>query len=291
MDKKTEEEIIFAARAKSVDSPVDPVRLKAEDRFCFSCHGGVSCWNKCCHGTDVVLTPMDILVLSRHLGLRPQEFLLEHAITANWEKADLPVAKLKMTGVDGQGACPFVTDAGCSVYEDRPATCRYYPLGLATVKMKGAKDKEDFHFLVKESHCKGHEEDKQLSVKEFRAEQEVDYFDRVNRGWMDVLMKMASWKTLGGPFGKDMTPQTKFMFLMVSTDVDALRRFVLDTKFLEIYEVDPETIEVIKTDDEALLQVGFEWFKNVTFNESTIKMKEKVLQKAIAKAREDIGAA
>jgi hypothetical protein len=234
---------------------------------------------------------MDILVLSRHLGLRPQEFLLEHAITANWEKADLPVAKLKMTGVDGQGACPFVTDAGCSVYEDRPATCRYYPLGLATVKMKGAKDKEDFHFLVKESHCKGHEEDKQLSVKEFRAEQEVDYFDRVNRGWMDVLMKMASWKTLGGPFGKDMTPQTKFMFLMVSTDVDALRRFVLDTKFLEIYEVDPETIEVIKTDDEALLQVGFEWFKNVTFNESTIKMKEKVLQKAIAKAREDIGAA
>ncbi|HJN22707.1 MAG TPA: hypothetical protein QF509_02155, partial [Rhodospirillales bacterium] len=85
--------------------------------------------------------------------------------------------------------------------------------------------------------------------------------------------------------------QTKFMFLMVSTDVDALRRFVLDTKFLEIYEVDPETIEVIKTDDEALLQVGFEWFKNVTFNESTIKMKEKVLQKAIAKAREDIGAA
>lgn len=28
-------------------NPVLPVRLKATDMFCFSCHKGVACWNVC----------------------------------------------------------------------------------------------------------------------------------------------------------------------------------------------------------------------------------------------------
>jgi len=47
--------------------PVLPVRLKHDDMFCFSCHKGVSCWNECCHGADVMLTPYDILRLSRDM--------------------------------------------------------------------------------------------------------------------------------------------------------------------------------------------------------------------------------
>ena len=39
---------------------------------------------------------------------------------------------------------------GCTVYKDRPVSCRYYPLGLAAVKMKGHDKPEDFYFLVRE---------------------------------------------------------------------------------------------------------------------------------------------
>lgn len=77
---------------------------------------------------------------------------------------------------------------------------------------------------------------------------------------------------------------------MATTDVDAFRRFVFETKFLDAYEVDHTSIEEIKTDDVALLQLGFDWLKNILFNEQTILLKEQVLQSAIAKARTELGA-
>ena len=115
-------------------NPVLPVQLKQGDMFAFSCHKGISCWNKCCYGADVIVTPMDMLRLSRHFGIRPVEFLDRYCYQAQWEKAGLPVAKLRMTGEDGSGPCQFVDDEkGCTVYENRPVTCRYYPLGLAAI--------------------------------------------------------------------------------------------------------------------------------------------------------------
>jgi len=290
LDKETEVEIFDAIRSQDDDgSPILPVRLKPDDMFNFSCHRGVSCWNVCCHGADITLTPMDILGLSRNLGIRPREFLTEYTLPGVWDRADLPVAKLKMTGSDGKGPCQFLADEGCTVYDDRPATCRYYPLGLASIKPKGADNKEDFCFLVKESHCKGHNEENLQTVNQFRKEEGIEDYDRVNRGWMDILMKMASWKNLGGPNGKDVTPQVKQMFFLVSTDVDGFRQFVFETKLLETYEIDPEATEIVRTDDEALLLLGFDWMKNVMFQEDTLTMKEQVLHSAMADAREKMG--
>ena len=150
-------------------------------------------------------------------------------------------------------------------------------MGFGTYKTKDADDVSNFHFLIKESHCEGHAESKGQSVGEFRLEQGVAEGDRINRGWIDILMKMASWKSLGGPMGRDVSPQTKQMFFMVSTDVDGFREFVLTSKFLETYELDDENIELIKQDDEVLLQLGFDWLKNVMFNEKTLTMRENVL--------------
>jgi Fe-S-cluster containining protein len=282
---------VFDAVRGQTDFPVTPVRLTAEDNFKFRCHRGVSCWNECCHGADITLTPCDILKMSKHLGLRPTEFLAEYTVPATFEKSNLPVAKLKMSGADGKGACAFVGPEGCSIYDARPATCRYYPLGLVSMKMKDAEAKEDFHFIVTEPHCRGHQEDRELNVAAFKAEQQVADYERVDRGWIDILMKMASWSTMGGPMGKVPSVQTRKMFFMATTDVDAFRRFVLGSRFLETWDVAPEAVEIIKADDEALLLLGFDWLKNILFNEPTIALKEPVLQQAIAKAREGMGAA
>ncbi len=292
--KDTETTLFDAVRANTA-GPVEPVRLTEDDGFMFHCHRGVACWNKCCTGADVTLTPNDILRLAARLDMRPREFVKDYTVPAIWEAAGLPVAKLKMTGETGNegnglGPCSFVAEEGCTVYEDRPATCRYYPIGFGTFKTKDADDVSDFHFLIKEEHCEGHSEAKSQSVREFRLEQGVEDYDRVNRGWIDILMKMASWKTLGGPQGRDVSPQTKQMFFMVSTDIDGFREFVLHTKFLDTYDIDEDKIALIKENDEALLQLGFDWLKNVMFNEKTLAMKETVLNAAIAKAREEMGA-
>jgi len=272
-------------------NPILPVQLKESDMFAFSCHKGISCWNQCCNGADIVMTPGDMLRLSRHFGIRPIEFLDRYCYQAQWDKAGLPVAKLRMTGEDGSGPCQFVDDEkGCTVYENRPVTCRYYPLGLAAIKMKGQEGKENFNFLVKESHCKGHDESKLQSVAQYRKEQGTDEYDQINNGWMDILMKAASWASTGGPYGKEISARTQGMFYMVSTDIDAFRRFVFETRFLEIYEIEKETTEVLKTNDAVLLTLGFDWLKNVIYGEPTISMKESVLREGIAKTRNDFGA-
>ncbi len=282
---------IFEGVRQTDGNPVEPVRLKASDSFCFSCHKSISCWNRCCHGADVTLTPADILMLTKKLGLQPAQFLAQYTVPALWEKSDMPVAKLRTDDKIDSGACVFLAgDEGCGVYDARPATCRYYPMGLASIKMMGAEHKEDFYFLVKESHCRGHAEEKSQTVAEFRAEQDVEALDEINRGWIDIMMKMTSWRSVGGPNAKQVSTQAKKMFFMVSTDVDAFRRFVFETRFLDTYAIDPDTVEMLKTDDIALLQLGFDWLKNVLFNEQTINMKEDVLQAAIARGRSEMGA-
>lgn len=289
-DSENETVDIFAGVRQAGGNPVEPVRLQAHDSFCFSCHKSVSCWNVCCHNADVTLTPADILMLCRKLDLQPAEFLARYTVPAIAEKSDLPVAKLRMDGEEGEGACVFLAgDEGCGVYGARPVTCRYYPMGFASVKMMGAEQKEDFHFLVKEPHCTGHAEEKRQTVREYRREQGVEALDEINRGWVDILMKMVSWRSVGGPNGQSVNAQAKKMFFMVSTDVTAFRRFVFETRFLDTYVIDPDTVERLKTDDIALLQLGFDWLKNVLFNEQTINMREHVLQGAIARARTEMG--
>jgi Fe-S-cluster containining protein len=291
-DSKQDIEIeIFEGVRQTDGNPVEPVRMKASDSFCFSCHKAISCWNRCCHGADVTLTPADILMLTKMLGLQPVEFLAQYTVPALWEKSDMPVAKLRTDGEAGEGACVFLAgDEGCGVYDARPATCRYYPMGLASIKMMGAEHKEDFYFLVKESHCQGHAEDKSQTVAQFRAEQGVEALDEINRGWIDIMMKMTSWRSVGGPNAKQVSTQAKKMFFLVSTDVDAFRRFVFETRFLDTYAIDSDTVEMLDTDDIALLQLGFDWLKNVLFNEQTINMKEDVLQAAVARGRSEMGA-
>jgi Fe-S-cluster containining protein len=282
---------IFEGVRQADGNPVDPVRLQASDSFCFSCHKSISCWNRCCHGADVTLTPADILMLTKNLGLEPAQFLAQYTVPTLWEKFDMPVAKLRTSDGDDSAACVFLAgDEGCGVYEARPATCRYYPMGMASIKMKDAEQKEDFHFLVRESHCKGHDEEKRQTVAQFRAEQGVEALDDINRGWIDIMMKMSSWRSVGGPNAKQVSQQAKKMFFMVSTDVEAFRRFVFETRFLDTYAIDPELVDILKTDDIALLQLGFDWLKNVLFNEQTITMKEDVLQAAIARGRAEMGA-
>ncbi len=282
---------IFEGVRQADGNPVEPVRLKSSDSFCFSCHKSISCWNRCCHGADVTLTPADILMLTKKLGLEPEEFLAKYTVPAIWEKSDMPVAKLRTDDTDESDACVFLAgDEGCGVYDARPATCRYYPMGLASIKMMGAEQKDDFYFLVKESHCQGHAEDKSQTVAQFRAEQQVEALDEINRGWIDIMMKMTSWRSVGGPHAKEVSRQAKKMFFMVSTDVGAFRRFVFETRFLDTYAIDPIVVETLKIDDIALLQLGFDWLKNVLFNEPTINMKEDVLQAAIARGRAEMGA-
>jgi hypothetical protein len=75
---------------------------------------------------------------------------------------------------------------------------------------------------------------------------------------------------------------------MTCYNIDKFRKFVFESKFLELFEVDPATLDRIKSDDQELLKFGFKWLKFGLLGERTMKVKEEVLKKhAIKKEKKE----
>jgi len=256
---------------KSKTDKVVPVKLTENSRFKFRCHKGVKCFTACCSNINIVLPPYDLLRLRKRLGLSTEDFINQYCEIEILAKTLLPVITLKMQK-DEKKSCPFVTPDGCTVYEDRPSNCRYYPMGMATLRKKDADSgKDEFYFMIREDHCKGFEEDKEWTINEWRKDQQADLYDDMNRGWMEILIKKKS-------FGEKEFPEIKNqMFFMVSTNTDYFREFVFGSSFLETYDIPQERIEKVRTDDAELLKLGFEWLRHSMFAEDSLKFKDGVL--------------
>lgn len=260
-------------------SPVQPVRLELEDTLKFRCHRGVSCWNECCSRADVTLTPYDILRLKNSLGMDSTEFLSKHAVPFELDAHGVPGMKLR---TDDNSTCLFMTEEGCSVYEDRPTACRYYPSGLLSMKAITEATDEQHFLLIKEDHCKGHDEDQTQTIAEYRKEQGVEEFDVMNYEWYQIILKKKSTgPTIGKP--SEMSLQ---MFFMASYDLDRFRRFVMSDAFIKMYDIDDTEYDLLEKDDVALMKFGFRLMKQVFFGEKTIPEREGAWEKRVEERRE-----
>ncbi len=247
---------------------IPPERLGPDSRFSFSCHKGVACFTQCCRGIKITLTPYDIIRLKNRLNLSSEDFLAIYTEPQLLEKTDLPMVTLKLLD-DEQQSCPFVREDGCIVYEDRPTTCRYYPLGVASLSHKEGADEDDFFFLIKEPHCRGFEENKEWSVDEWRRDQMVTIRDEINAGWTDLVVRKRSF-----PATIKLAEPSKKMFFMASYNIDKFKEFVFSSSFLARYDIPEEAIEKIKADEIELLKFAVSWLKWVLFKGGEFKYKE-----------------
>jgi uncharacterized protein len=241
---------------------IEPVRLSPESRFKFKCHKDVKCFTQCCRGINIILTPYDIIRLKNRLNLSSEEFLAIYTKPEILEKTDLPMVTLRLLD-DEQQSCPFVRDDGCLVYKDRPTTCRYYPIGVASLSHKEDSDGNEFYFFVHEPHCKGFEENTEWSVRQWRKDQGVDIHDEINAGWTDLVVRKRSF-----PKNVQLTQKAKDMFFMASYNIDKFRDFIFKSSFLSRYDVDPETIKKIKENEVELLKFAVKWLKSILFQGS-----------------------
>ncbi|NWH03592.1 YkgJ family cysteine cluster protein [Desulfobacter latus] len=262
--------------ANRIRAEIPPEQLNLKSRFKFKCHKGVSCFTECCRGIDIMLTPYDILTMRKKLDIDSEKFLSIFTTPQLLEKADLPVVTLKLLD-DERKSCPFVRDKeGCMIYEDRPTTCRYYPLGVGSLSYSGEQgdkdDKDEFFFMIKEPHCKGFDEPDEWTVAEWREDQGVDLRDEVNDGWLDLMVRKKSL-----PSSMKLSEQAKQMFFMVCYNIDKFKQFVFESSFLTRYNIPEERVAQIKDDDVKLLQFGFEWLKTTFFHtgEEMFNTKEK----------------
>ncbi len=247
---------------------VDITKVGIDAKFNFRCHKDIQCFTKCCSNIDILLTPYDIVRLKKRLNLTSDLFLEAYTYTDIDPATSHPNAMLKMNA-DKDRTCLFLSDEGCQVYTDRPANCRYYPVGQGTMKKDGkdGPETEEFYFFVREDHCLGYDEDKQWTVRSWREDQGVDDYDKINSTWKALQLR----KNLPG---KELDENKQFQYYMASYDLDRFKRYIFESDFLNVFDIDEDTQKKIKNDEIELIQFGVEYIKFVMMLEESLKLKK-----------------
>ena len=253
-------------------SPVLPQAFDANKVIQFECRKGIACWNACCSNIDISLTPYDILRLKRRFGTSSGEFLKQYTVPYEMEQSS--IAGVKLRPVTNGTACQFMRPEGCSVYEDRPTACRYYPVALLSLRRQDEYTDRASYALVEEPHCLGHQEPRRITVADYRKEQGLDEYDDLARGWRQlILKKKSSGPSIGKPSKRSLE-----LFFMVCYDIDRFSQFVASDGFSDIYDLPAQELKDILCDDNALMQFGFRFLRQVLFGEETIALRQEAAE-------------
>jgi len=252
---------------------VEPTQLTLQSEFKFRCHKGVQCFTKCCSNINILLTPYDIIRMKKRLGKSSEEFLDVYTTMELDDKSKQPLVRLKMLD-DQEKKCPFITPEGCSVYSDRPANCRYYPIGQGIMRKETEKGpvNEEIYFFVREPHCLGYQEDKQWTIQSWKDDQEASLYDEMNREWKEIQLRR-------NPLLKELDSNKQAQIYTACYDIDRFRRYVFESRFLDVFEIGEDMIEKIKTDDVVLMKLGFTYIKFLLLLEDGLRVKKEYLKK------------
>jgi uncharacterized protein len=99
------------------------------------------------------------------------------------------------------------------------------------------------------------------------AGQQIEEFEMMSAGFKELtLHDFWNGKT-------SLTPSQSDMFYMACYDVDRFRRFVFETRFLQLFDVDEARVEALRTDDEELVEFGMQWLRFALFGERSMKIR------------------
>ncbi len=240
--------------------------LGKEELFCFACNEKVACFNRCCSELTLPLTPYDVLRLCRHLERKSEDFLRSHTQMRTFPDTGFPLPLLKMQ--DGPTEpCPFVTPAGCSIYEDRPGACRTYPLGRGTKIGEKGQIIERF-FIVQEEHCRGFDAGGQWNAHAWLKDQGLEPYNTSNDRYMQLMAKV---KASGSP----VSPKMGTMVILCLYQLERFRQFLADMQIFSKLDMTTERCADIMAHDETCLDFAYDWLELVMFGSCpTLSRKE-----------------
>ena len=242
----------------------DMIPLTREDRFQFACGPDVDCFNACCRDLNQFLTPYDIYRLKTRLKLRSDEFLQRYTVEHLGPQTGLPVVSLKtVPGEELQ--CPFVADTGCEVYEDRPSSCRTYPLARAITRSRETGEVTEHFVLMCEDHCRGHQQVHTQTVGEWIENQQLEEYNRFN----DMLMAVISLKNQFHPAPLDFREQR--MFHLALYDLDGFRQHLEEGTYDEKHPLTKAVRTALEGTAEELLAFAHTWIKWALFGRGPSK--------------------
>ena len=242
-----------------MEPDLTPISLQGSFRF--SCSPDVPCFNECCRDLNQFLTPYDILRLKNHLGLSSGNFLQHYTSLHIGPESGLPIVTLKPKDPH-KLVCPFVTDAGCRVYENRPSSCRTYPLMRAVARSRSTGEMTTQYMVLRESHCHGFEEHRAQTPQQWTDEQGLAVYNKNN----DKLMKIISLKNRLIPGPLDHESGRRFHAALY--DLDNFRSQIQNTDLLANFGVSSRIMDAALNDDVALLDLGIIWIKHAVFDQN-----------------------
>jgi hypothetical protein len=234
------------------------IPIKTDEPFRFECSPKVTCFNECCRDLNQFLYPYDILRLKNGLGLSSGEFLERYTTQHIGPESGLPIVALKTTDAV-ELTCPFVTEKGCCVYSDRPASCRTYPLVRAISRNRETGMVNEHFMLLKEPHCLGFDTPSSQTVPQWINNQEIGIYNHFN----DQMLEIIYLKNQLQPGMLDL--KSRHRFYVALYDLDRFKIQAFKTKLLDNLDVDAQKMTAAEIDDTALLEVAMRWVKQVLF--------------------------
>ena len=235
------------------------IPVAMEEVLRFRCGKENGCFSECCRNINQCLMPYDILRLKNRLGMTSGEFLKTYTWRHTGPESGLPMIELKHDPSTGY-ACPFSSGEGCSVYADRPVSCRLYPLARGVARSREDGAIREYYAVIRESHCRGFDGGlKGTTIRRFVEDQGALEYNAMN----DKLMEIISLKNRIMP-GKLEGAQAD-LFYMAVYDLDTFRDRIFNHGLLEDAAPDREVMERIREDDGDLLDFGLAWIKDRLF--------------------------
>ncbi len=245
-------------------------QLAADDSFNFQCHAALACFNQCCRNLNLFLYPYDVLRLSRHLEISTDAFIERHVDVVLREDHYFPEVLLRMAEND-EHTCPFLTAEGCSVYTDRPDTCRTFPVEQGARFDADGGGTTAVHFFRPPDFCMGRHEAKQWTPETWAQDQEAERYHEMTLRWAEIrrLFQNDPWGS-EGPQGAKAR-----MAFMATYNLDRFREFIFGSSFLKRYRIKTDLKRKLRTNDRALLLFSFEWVKFFVWGIASKKIRPK----------------
>lgn len=151
------------------------VTLKGQhNTFKFKC---TDC-DSCCRETKIGLTPYDVYVLAKKLGMTMKEFRKNYT--------SLVIGNNIRVLLDTKGGCKFLKDGKCTVYSSRPSICRFYPLGVYLER--------DNAYFYEASSRPCIKSGKKMKIEEYLKENLDENSLDIHKEWLNFGMKLMNSK-------------------------------------------------------------------------------------------------
>lgn len=234
-------------------------RIKNNETFLFKCHSDLSCFNLCCRNINLFLYPYDLLRLKNRLNISSDSFLDQYTDIVLRPSTFFPDVLLKMSENQGK-TCPFLDKSGCTVYPDRPDTCRTFPVEQGVIFHENHENRDNtelISFFRPPDFCLGQHENKTWTTKTWAENQEAMEYNKMTRLWGELrsLFQTDPWGREG-----EKSPKAKMAFMAIY-NLDMFRDFMINSSFFKRYKVKPPLKKKLKKDDVELMLFGFEWIK------------------------------